>query len=551
MRAPWNILVLALRARAFQVFSDNITIRLNNHGIDRIESISSEGRKTISAAIPVNKESVEVDSSQYKYGDKDRVSSMQSSTYLDNTTKAAQNKSEMLKKLRGLEESRKNKRTVEETEKRNSKLPNDSRNCVVLEIIHHLSADQEKQLKESIEKRNGYLQYVYKNTIEGFSVCNLSEEAIDETLSEINTVKLNLERNTQYSLAYKQTDLPDNFYTVINSQQRLFNVKWLDSFINRYIRNGYLIKKSSLFRWYRNKYFPLQSNYTGKGVQIEILDADIGVVHKEVSGRVKIVRKYAQHPPSSHPTSIMTAAAGITTGLAKEARIVLHPVFKFGVADLSDILYVLDGISVKENKKIILLPFTGEKSAILDKSLKMFYDANIPVVVAAGNSAESACNYSPSRSKYTITVGSMSDTLYPEVWSNTGECVDTYAPGSATVGEVSEMSPAVKYRIREGTSLSAAYMAGYLAVLMQSTRVSVSEMREYLTNKLSIHLPMLLTAGESTPFVTSDFVYYSVFIDVCIVLCPILLLFWLISIYWKSNKKDPFVKHKSRKKSSV
>ena len=54
----------------------------------------------------------------------------------------------------------------------------------------------------------------------------------------------------------------------------------------------------------------------------------------------------------------------------------------------------------------------------------------VVVVVAAGNSADDACFYSPASATSAITVGSTTSADLVSPFSNYGTCMDIYAPGS-------------------------------------------------------------------------------------------------------------------------
>ena len=86
----------------------------------------------------------------------------------------------------------------------------------------------------------------------------------------------------------------------------------------------------------------------------------------------------------------------------------------------------------------------------------------IPVVVAAGNDSSDACDFSPARNSYVLTVGSsnLQDQLSP--FSNTGTCVNILAPGS----QITSLAPRNQYQVLDGTSASAPHATGVLSLLL-------------------------------------------------------------------------------------
>lgn len=430
--------------------------------------------------------------------------------------------------------------TSESTDRKNPS----SGNCLVIKTVRRISSGDAKKLKGLVESRSGHLKYVYKRIFNGISVCNLDLGVVDELLSRISNSRISAEKNSQFSLSYRQENLPDNFYVLMNTHKSLFGLLKIDQLINRYLRNGYILRKSRLFKWYRNRYQALISNYTGKGVEIEVIDEDVSLVHWEIEGRVRVERVREADFPSSHPTAVMTAAGGRTTGLGKRSHFILHPVFRFGLGYLDDILGVLDGISVKPgDKKIILLPFAGDKSEILDESLKMFYLMNIPVVVAAGNSSGNACDFSPGRSKYVITIGSSSDVFLPEKWTNSGVCVDSYAPGKATVGEISR-SVGIEYTEKEGSSISAGYTAGYISLLLESREITIAEIKEILKGKGKTPLVDIPNTGEEREIIESRFDYSNITVDCLLIISPVVAV--VASVIYRKRGTVQFTRSRSR-----
>ena len=76
----------------------------------------------------------------------------------------------------------------------------------------------------------------------------------------------------------------------------------------------------------------------------------------------------------------------------------------------------------------------------------------VVVVVAAGNDAKDACNYSPASAADAITVGSTTDKDEKSPFSNIGNCVDVYAPGSDIISASSSSNTGSK--TLSGTSMA-------------------------------------------------------------------------------------------------
>lgn len=102
------------------------------------------------------------------------------------------------------------------------------------------------------------------------------------------------------------------------------------------------------------------------------------------------------------------------------------------------------------------------------KKLSVTY--GIPVVVAAGNSGDMAGLYSPAHAVEAITVGAYDSTNNMTPWSNWGTYVDLLAPGSNVV--TTSYEPKRKrygYTTVNGTSFSAPYLAGAVALMLATT----------------------------------------------------------------------------------
>jgi hypothetical protein len=88
----------------------------------------------------------------------------------------------------------------------------------------------------------------------------------------------------------------------------------------------------------------------------------------------------------------------------------------------------------------------------------------VVVVLAAGNTNEDACSYSPASAASAITVGSTTMNDEKSSFSNWGSCVDVYAPGSDITS--SWNSSPTAFSTFSGTSMATprkfSFMAGWL-----------------------------------------------------------------------------------------
>jgi cerevisin len=111
--------------------------------------------------------------------------------------------------------------------------------------------------------------------------------------------------------------------------------------------------------------------------------------------------------------------------------------------------------------------------------------AGMHITVAAGNDNEDACNFSPSQNGGdlgpAISVGAIGMSNIISVFSNTGKCVDVYAPGeeilSAWIGSPETINQ------EDGTSQATPHVAGIVATLMlknQTLAQNPSLMKAYI-----------------------------------------------------------------------
>ncbi len=97
----------------------------------------------------------------------------------------------------------------------------------------------------------------------------------------------------------------------------------------------------------------------------------------------------------------------------------------------------------------------------------------VVVVLAAGNTNEDACSYSPASAASAITVGSTTMNDEKSSFSNWGSCVDVYAPGSDITS--SWNSSPLAFSTFSGTSMATprkfSFVAGWLSSIFNRSLI--------------------------------------------------------------------------------
>ncbi|BDA45556.1 probable aqualysin-1 at C-terminar half [Coccomyxa sp. Obi] len=251
------------------------------------------------------------------------------------------------------------------------------------------------------------------------------------------------------------------------------------------------------------RYGSLDSSGTGKGVTVYVVDSGVRLTHQEfvsdLTGQrratfgIDYVGNFTQDSPAhdcdGHGTHVAATAVGRNVGVAKEANVVAVRVLDCeGTGTISDLVAGLDWVGrVATPPAVATLSLgvpVGEWSRSLEESARgLIRQFNISVVVASGNSDVDSCYIAPADVGETISVAGsdlatkFNKTSYGDVegfysYSNTGSCVDIFAPGvdiySACGGtfrcaQVNDSS----YTWGSGTSMAAPHVAGVVAMYLQ------------------------------------------------------------------------------------
>ena len=239
--------------------------------------------------------------------------------------------------------------------------------------------------------------------------------------------------------------------------------------------------------------------FTGKGVDIYVMDSGIRYTHSVFEGRAYFggydYDSGQGRDCNGHGTHCAGLAAGKGTGVAYEANVFSVKVLDCNLA--GNFAWIIDGLNHIRNKvalsgrrAVVSMSFIGGKSDAFEVAARQAYYGGIVLVSAAGNQRSNACQYSPSSSPYVISVGATKkegDKLYwfstfsSSPGTNYGSCVDVFAPGQGITSAAHTGDNS--YVPKSGTSMAAPIVAGAAALLLQkSPRLTPYQVRAEIRN---------------------------------------------------------------------
>lgn len=238
---------------------------------------------------------------------------------------------------------------------------------------------------------------------------------------------------------------------------------------------------------------------TGENVTVYILDSGIRPSHSEflewddTDSRAKYGYDFIEEDPipedcDGHGTHVASTAVGRSVGIAKQAVVRSVRVLDCqGSGNISTTVAGLDWVANNyETPGVVALSLgvsIGWWSETLEQAVKsLVNDHGLTVVVASGNSGVDSCFIAPANVPETITVAASNlKTKFGETaagdiegiykWSNTGSCVDVFAPGvdiyaaCGGIGRCSEVTDRA-YTWASGTSMAVPHVAGVAATYL-------------------------------------------------------------------------------------
>jgi subtilisin family serine protease len=263
---------------------------------------------------------------------------------------------------------------------------------------------------------------------------------------------------------------------------------------------------------------PLDSSYTyahtGAGVTAYVIDSGIRYGHVDFGGRASFgfdamadsaVQRGADC--NGHGTHVAGTVAGAAYGVAKAARLVSVRVLGCdGSGSFSGIIAGMDWVAANGTLPAVANISIGglvpQRSASVDAATASLVASGVTVSLAAGNGIPNggvgidACSGTPGGHPDAITVGASDKTDKKTVWSNFGDCVDLFAPGSSIVSAIhtNDTGTAVK----SGTSMAAPHVAGVAALyLEQAPRAAPATVKAALLDATTRAVVQLSLSGAN------------------------------------------------------
>lgn len=209
---------------------------------------------------------------------------------------------------------------------------------------------------------------------------------------------------------------------------------------------------------------------TGDGVHVYVIDTGVDQDHPEFEGRLGEARNIVGDvfdDDHGHGTHVAGTIGGMNFGVA--TGVIIHPVrvLRNGSGADSDVIRGIDwatGHAIANGwRAVVNMSLGGTSSRSLDTAVCRSIAAGLVHAVASGNDSANACGGSPARVKQAIGAGATDRRDRLATFSNTGQCVDLYAPGV----DIKSAWRGGGTNVISGTSMASPHAAGVAALALE------------------------------------------------------------------------------------
>jgi subtilisin family serine protease len=227
----------------------------------------------------------------------------------------------------------------------------------------------------------------------------------------------------------------------------------------------------------------------GGGVTVYNTDTELNLDHRSFEGRAKSGHDFVDDDNDvndckgnlaiGHGTHTGGTSSGQAYGVAKNATIVGVKVLGcFGSAPDAVAIQGIDWVTQHAQKPAVANASwssggDGADPVGINQAIRNSIDAGITWVVAAGNENQDACNTSPAGVPRAITVAATRADHSEASFSNHGQCVDLYAPGTNITSASNSDNNGTK--LMSGTSMAAPHVTGAAAIYLSTHRAASPE----------------------------------------------------------------------------
>jgi len=217
----------------------------------------------------------------------------------------------------------------------------------------------------------------------------------------------------------------------------------------------------------------------GTGVEAYIVDTGVLITHVDFAGRATWGENFVDSQDTDcngHGTHVAGTVGGTAYGIAKKVKLIAVKVLNCaGSGTNAGVISGIQYVAQKATKPAVAnMSLGGGYSAALNSAVKAAVTAGVTFVVAAGNSNDDACSYSPASEPSAISVCASdieeSGSLQEDVrsyFSNYGSCTDLFAPGSTITSDWIGSNSATN--TISGTSMASPHVCGAAALLLADT----------------------------------------------------------------------------------